>query len=717
MGVFEHFPYTNFHNLNLDWLLQTMKEGETGLETLKQWAAAHEKEYKALKHAVDVLSQNLVDPIVPWDSSIEYHIFSIVEYQGTNYIAIQDVPVGVMITNTDYWTESNTVVSQLNAIALAVEDIKTEAVKKVTYLFPHDFGGGVVAGDVAIIKTENNNIMIDTQSPTALNQVEQFLTRNGVTHVDYMLISHFHTDHCMNVPDLITDGFIDSSTVVVIPPDCRQLTDSVIATSNKTAVMNALSAANITPVTAYDGLTYQVDDLELVMGNADPTVFNASGWSDNYNECSTVVKVKHGSIESLYTGDAMEMALSRLYDTGFVTKNIDLYKIEHHGIEPYGNIITSFIQYVKPRYAFLPATSQAAANNGETLGSTAQYISSYGGSAYPQYSNINDIIFESTYNTMNVISGMPVDNIANEMQDVDLYVVAGSTGIQLGTQSHPFAQVRQALSYCKPYTGRRYIIHIADGTYDDTVSNDHHDGFGGFIGLNVDIVGNETNPENVVIKTTKYYCRYSNLDIHGVTFEIGLASDYLGFQQCSTQMYNCIVQGAAGNSIMVQGGDLYISGTTIKDSTATGIAIRRAAVVTHSGCTFSGSGSAISVGDGGMLITRGGSFGNTTGIAKTNYGTVIDLGYRLPVKSTTKTIPYGQSIAAGGEATFATNLDLSSDIGNGTLVAVIFEWSSGNWCVSSLIDINDNTLREGRIRNVTSSAHTINNVGIRILYQ
>ena len=26
MGLFEHFPYTNFHELNLDWIIQTVKE-------------------------------------------------------------------------------------------------------------------------------------------------------------------------------------------------------------------------------------------------------------------------------------------------------------------------------------------------------------------------------------------------------------------------------------------------------------------------------------------------------------------------------------------------------------------------------------------------------------------------------------------------------------------------------------------------------------------
>ena len=37
MGVFEQFPYTNFHDLNLDWLLQKYKEFATtisGLDTM-----------------------------------------------------------------------------------------------------------------------------------------------------------------------------------------------------------------------------------------------------------------------------------------------------------------------------------------------------------------------------------------------------------------------------------------------------------------------------------------------------------------------------------------------------------------------------------------------------------------------------------------------------------------------------------------------------------
>lgn len=34
MGMFEHFPYTNFHDLNLDWLLKTMKSIKDSLDDL-----------------------------------------------------------------------------------------------------------------------------------------------------------------------------------------------------------------------------------------------------------------------------------------------------------------------------------------------------------------------------------------------------------------------------------------------------------------------------------------------------------------------------------------------------------------------------------------------------------------------------------------------------------------------------------------------------------
>lgn len=129
MGVFEHFPYTNFHNLNLDWILELIKKLSGNVDTINEWIDKHKDDYETLAREVEGLINHLVDAILPWDSSKEYLIYSIVSWEGSNYIAIQDVPVGTMITNTDYWVESNTLTAQLNAISLVTSEIRKENIR------------------------------------------------------------------------------------------------------------------------------------------------------------------------------------------------------------------------------------------------------------------------------------------------------------------------------------------------------------------------------------------------------------------------------------------------------------------------------------------------------------------------------------------------------------------------------------------------------------
>ncbi len=88
MGMFDHFPYTNFHELNLDWILQALKEIET---TMDQFVTIN-----SLKYA---------DPI-QWTIIRQYAKNTIVidPLTGTAYISVQPVPSGVLLTNTDYWT-------------------------------------------------------------------------------------------------------------------------------------------------------------------------------------------------------------------------------------------------------------------------------------------------------------------------------------------------------------------------------------------------------------------------------------------------------------------------------------------------------------------------------------------------------------------------------------------------------------------------------------
>lgn len=86
MALFENFPYTNFHEMNLDWILQKMVQ---------------------LSNKVDEIASGkiqIADPI-QWDITKQYPAFTVVMDGGNAYLSMQPVPYGTDIGNTDYWQQ------------------------------------------------------------------------------------------------------------------------------------------------------------------------------------------------------------------------------------------------------------------------------------------------------------------------------------------------------------------------------------------------------------------------------------------------------------------------------------------------------------------------------------------------------------------------------------------------------------------------------------
>ena len=130
MGLFEHFPYTNFHDLNLSWILEALKEIQT---TTEQFVALN-----SLKYA---------DPI-QWNIVQQYEKNTIVidPLTGTAYISVQPVPSGVALTNTDYWTVVFDLGSFVTRAAKNFTD-RWEEDTTLTATFPTAAGEWLVWGD------------------------------------------------------------------------------------------------------------------------------------------------------------------------------------------------------------------------------------------------------------------------------------------------------------------------------------------------------------------------------------------------------------------------------------------------------------------------------------------------------------------------------------------------------------------------------------------
>lgn len=108
------WPYSNFHELNLDWILETLK-----------------KQDAAIADFISLNSITYADPL-QWDITRQYPKNQVVlDTNGDGYLSVQPVPVGVEIDNTDYWTKIGNFSELWSTVKLAItaadEGLKTTA--------------------------------------------------------------------------------------------------------------------------------------------------------------------------------------------------------------------------------------------------------------------------------------------------------------------------------------------------------------------------------------------------------------------------------------------------------------------------------------------------------------------------------------------------------------------------------------------------------------
>lgn len=81
--MFNLYPYSDAHELNLDWIILKIKELGQAL--------------------TDFEAVNKITNAGAWDITKQYQAWTIVSDNNTGYISLKPVPAGVSITNTEYW--------------------------------------------------------------------------------------------------------------------------------------------------------------------------------------------------------------------------------------------------------------------------------------------------------------------------------------------------------------------------------------------------------------------------------------------------------------------------------------------------------------------------------------------------------------------------------------------------------------------------------------
>lgn len=415
-----------------------------------------------------------------------------------------------------------------------------QLVHKVKYIFPNNWAGSIGSnyGDCSIIQGYDKNVMIDTADSAYKTQLYQLMTNNGISHIDYLIISHFHADHCGNTVNLINDGYLDNTSVIYLPPLCDYLENLPTMMANRALILQAAQDAGITVVVPAEGSALTIDpELKIFFYNCDADNLNEEDYFD-YNNYSMIAYVKHGNKRVLYTGDCYKLPLDRLVQEGFIDERVDLYKVEHHGIEyPDSHTPIELLEVITPDYAFIPVSSSQFDHEGSVSESlTTSWLKSIGCKMFSSLNNNTQVSFVSSLDELDNTEGKQILSLSNNFDEIDIYCDASQTELyQDGTSEHPFRDINQAIGSIGSNI-KFATIHLADGTYNYTADGTGDKQRNRFCNLSIYITGTSQNADSVILNNG-IYIHNAKLDIRYVTIKADRHEALLAYDSNITCLY------------------------------------------------------------------------------------------------------------------------------------------------------------------------------------
>ncbi|MDR0821387.1 MAG: MBL fold metallo-hydrolase [Oscillospiraceae bacterium] len=174
-------------------------------------------------------------------------------------------------------------------------------------------------GDCELIVTPKFSVLIDSGELEYYPRVLNYLARNGVTRLDYIIVTHPHSDHMGGLSYIISS--IDTGAVIM--PQVSEEMKPV--TSVYENLIKSIKSNNIEAIAAVAGTRY-----ELGGGAYFDIVAPVRNDYDNLNDYSVVVRLVHGKNVFLFTGDIEKTAESDILNS-YADISADVLKVAHHG--------------------------------------------------------------------------------------------------------------------------------------------------------------------------------------------------------------------------------------------------------------------------------------------------------------------------------------------------------------------------------------------------
>ncbi len=219
-------------------------------------------------------------------------------------------------------------------------------------------------GDCELIVSRGKVMLIDSGDKDESNKVINYMLNNGISHIDYVVASHPHSDHIGEMAQIIGTFDIDNFIMPRIP-------DKYVPTTKcYEDMLTALSAKDINVIAA--------EKSEFELGECKVQIY-PSGIedSDNLNDYSVIVRLIHGSNSFLFTGDCEVTEEESLFAAGYKLK-AKVLKVGHHGSSTSSS--ADFLDKVNPDYAVISCGRDNS--YGHPHESTVRRLSKYANKVY-----------------------------------------------------------------------------------------------------------------------------------------------------------------------------------------------------------------------------------------------------------------------------------------------------------------------------------------------
>lgn len=168
-------------------------------------------------------------------------------------------------------------------------------------------------GDATLIKADGQYMLIDAGDNNKGTAVQLYLQKQGVTKLDYLILTHTDADHIGGADVIVTKFDIDTVFMGDYKKDNKTYSELISAFEYKT-------------------LKYSIPKVgeEYTLGNASFKIVAPNKSYNDPNNSSIALLLKNGDNTFLFTGDCEEEAENDILANG-INIDCDVYKLGHHG--------------------------------------------------------------------------------------------------------------------------------------------------------------------------------------------------------------------------------------------------------------------------------------------------------------------------------------------------------------------------------------------------